>query len=1295
MRKIIALITLFCFCTGAAGVSAAPAGVFVLPAPGQVIGLSPAFHPPLLKGIRVYRQDPFRFDFILDKGDAAASSPEGRETAARLIRYFLASVTIPENDRWVNLSPYEKDRIVPGAFGQTEMGRDLLAQDYILKQITASVLYPDGEVGKEFWARVYAESLKRYGRTDIPVDTFNKVWIVPQTAVVDENRDTAVVVESKLKVMLESDYVAMSHQKDMAESSALAEGVAVTQNEGLMRRGGSQTRPHEPDQQEIAKDILREIIIPILEKEVNEGKNFAALRQVYNSLILATWYKRKIKAGIMGQAYMDRNKIAGIDIADSNEKEKIWSQYVEAFRKGAYNFIKEEIDPLTHALTPRKYFSGGTAFTDHDLAQALKIRPSGAAAIMRDLGSSRSSLETVAVRAQILDGEPGHVVDKSQTIAQLAGQLATLTAAITDDDGLNSQRVALDEVLRQALALLAQQGGLPAISKEDLGRAAFGLVKKLQPLSSRWKEPARSLAISIIGDTGFASPDVKEVLLAIFHDWKEKWRIEKPYQIRETDHFDSVRNAAEALGKLFGAGILGDLLAYRDFRDPVAKHIEEELGASGLAKHSSQILRGVILGLGAIGTPASIKEIFSILKIRNIEAFREDAEPRQKYDPSIILYQNDSRQDLISANEGLVETAAEVLSGIDESIIHQALTQEFDVDALADLLRAYDGHGPREWNMDLIPASETMFKLVLPYLSAEKLVQAMNRLDPKIQARIIRFAPYGLKADVIDRLRADNVIVPGLEQWDTAYLRRQQDMVNTGMSVWPENGRTEDVKTILTHIDGLREQLRRSRSAKYLKDDLDSIFKRIPLLKTVIDGEGGNEARLLAVQRLNVPEMRALLVKETGHAHPFELPFTKGSLVEKIMADVFRLDQDYYVKYLCREVLGDRRAGGISHAQEAAVLYLGLIGDDRALPYLVEQAVNTAVKDLRSFSLEALRKIGSAWAGPYLLALFQETEYESVRKDVIAAFGGIKDEKIEGFLLELKSKNMDPELETAFLYALAGIGNKPATEALFVELEKGLAFVQKVGILDTPHKILHTLAGIDHNLWKILWAKADYQKGAPDAETIWFRGALRRLGIYAVKTALEEDPVITVKVGQYSFNDYDYNGMPTYIGKLFSRLTQLPLEDARRIIEEALPTDDQYVRFLCAMAASMEEYPAVQKLFNDSDRTHRVMAGLPQEVQAEYARLANLQPGLRNNDNKFLTDGPSGMPDEAMSGPGGIDLSADLVGLQVRHHDEDSAQLSFAPAAFQQLQHAAGLEPVIISVKPVTDLKGFFAGTSR
>jgi hypothetical protein len=180
-----------------------------LPAPGTMVTVSPAFFPPVLKGVRVYPAEPFKFDFVVDSGDARLDEDELKQESEKLIKYFLASLAIPKENLWVNLSPYEQDLIIPEEFGTTEMGRDLLAQDYLLKQITASLIYPEDELGRKFWDKIRKEARERYGVADLPVNTFNKVWIVPDKAVVYEKGDVAFVLESHLKVMLEEDYVAL------------------------------------------------------------------------------------------------------------------------------------------------------------------------------------------------------------------------------------------------------------------------------------------------------------------------------------------------------------------------------------------------------------------------------------------------------------------------------------------------------------------------------------------------------------------------------------------------------------------------------------------------------------------------------------------------------------------------------------------------------------------------------------------------------------------------------------------------------------------------------------------------------------------------------------------------------------------------------------------------------------------------------------------------------------------------------------------------------------------------------
>ena len=299
LRANVALGLVFAFLANTFGpIPMAQAQDFYLPAPGVRVNLSPEFNPPILKGIKVNPDDPFRFDFILDQGDSPSLVQRGgqgelKQEATRLIKYFLASLTIPEKDLWVNLSPYEKDRIIPQSFGLTEMGRDLLAEDYMLKQITASLIYPEGETGKKFWKRIYEEAAKKFGTTNIPVNTFNKVWIVPEKAVVYENAKagTAYVVEAKLKVMLEQDYLSMSKHAGVR----VPEGGASPASAGFGEHAG-ETRGQDPNISSLGSQIIREIVIPELTKEVNEGKNFSQLRQVYKTaLFWPPGTKRKLK----------------------------------------------------------------------------------------------------------------------------------------------------------------------------------------------------------------------------------------------------------------------------------------------------------------------------------------------------------------------------------------------------------------------------------------------------------------------------------------------------------------------------------------------------------------------------------------------------------------------------------------------------------------------------------------------------------------------------------------------------------------------------------------------------------------------------------------------------------------------------------------------------------------------------------------------------------------------------------------------------------------------------------------
>ena len=362
IRQTISVILITAFISTSVVIPNTQAQVIpLLPTPGVRVSLSPEFMPAQLAGMTIDPKNALNFDFLIHKGDKALAGTDRQEEYQKLIKYFLASLTIPEQDQWVNLSPYEKQRIIQDSFGKTEMGRDLLTQDYILKQITASLIYPEEHLGQKFWDTVYERAHKEYGTTQVPVNTFNKVWIVPDEAVVYESGNTAYILKSHLKVMLEEDYLSLE------------------KHSGLSSPKSSVGDPDTNKSHALGSQIIKEIILPELEKEVNEGKNFAQLRQIYSGMILATWYKKALKESLLGRIYADKAKVKGVGYSlppggegqGGGSPEHIYQQYLQAFKKGVFNFIKEDVDRYTQETIPRKYFSGG--FEKKGLDRAMVV----------------------------------------------------------------------------------------------------------------------------------------------------------------------------------------------------------------------------------------------------------------------------------------------------------------------------------------------------------------------------------------------------------------------------------------------------------------------------------------------------------------------------------------------------------------------------------------------------------------------------------------------------------------------------------------------------------------------------------------------------------------------------------------------------------------------------------------------------------------------------------------------------------------------------------------------------------
>ncbi len=315
LTVLLAITTVFS--NAAQSLAASSNATANLPLPGKLTEFSQRSSHAVLKGIKIDPQNPFRLEFILDRENSATVS---ENEIGILIEYFLTALTIPEDDLWVNLSPFEQNRIIPEKLGLTELGKDLLRQDYLLKQIAASSTYPEKGAGQKYWQDINNDKIKG------EKGNFSKIWIIPDRATIHEADNSVLITQATLKVMIEADYIAMAEKTQPDSSSSLA--------------------------------AFRRHILPLIEKEVNEGANFASIRQIYHSVILAAWFKQKLKDSIF-RYYLDKRKITGIDPYDETVKEKIFDLYAQAYRKGAYRYIKREFNRSRHAFSRREYYSGG------------------------------------------------------------------------------------------------------------------------------------------------------------------------------------------------------------------------------------------------------------------------------------------------------------------------------------------------------------------------------------------------------------------------------------------------------------------------------------------------------------------------------------------------------------------------------------------------------------------------------------------------------------------------------------------------------------------------------------------------------------------------------------------------------------------------------------------------------------------------------------------------------------------------------------------------------------------------
>lgn len=301
--------------------------------------------PPLVGGVEFPLDDPLKIGFSLlaDATHEMPSAAEQVELQTRLGRYLNTFLVLKGEHVNVNLSPLESYCGLPELLRNTELGRDLLAQDVVLKHFTAAQMHPSTPHGKAFWDRANAipDAGSRF-------ESCFRVWIVPGKVAVRESmkeRKGCVAIEKLgLDVLCEQDYETMRRFRE-ARQMAPAPDRSPQLDAGLI-------------------SLFQELILPEIQKEVSLGPRFGLLRQILSVLVVAKWIMQSqlgealTRAGFIGS---DSPRKYGLTTVEDAVLDSMKQTYLELFGSGVWQHSTLRVHPETGMAERRLYIAGGIA----------------------------------------------------------------------------------------------------------------------------------------------------------------------------------------------------------------------------------------------------------------------------------------------------------------------------------------------------------------------------------------------------------------------------------------------------------------------------------------------------------------------------------------------------------------------------------------------------------------------------------------------------------------------------------------------------------------------------------------------------------------------------------------------------------------------------------------------------------------------------------------------------------------------------------------------------------------------
>ena len=301
----------------------------------------------------------------LEEGDGIMEIEDG---AGNSLISFLTGLSIPENKFWVNLNPWEPDRIIEKDLEATDAGRIMLEADLQMKKDFCKYKDPcTREIGETYWdllddkrEKLINEIMNKHPNeikdiNNVLFQITTRHWIVPSRVNVYEGGNEIYIVNSTLNIYSEPVYEDSTYEFVDQNALFVSRACKDDLSEAVKAYG------------RYAKELEEEMILPLVVHGVNQGKNYSDLRCLYNSLALAQWYKDKYRySPSIFTDFIDSTDLTGLESKSEWNAENIWSDYVKSFAEGEFHCWKNETyQEGDYVITRTKHYSsGGVDFGD-------------------------------------------------------------------------------------------------------------------------------------------------------------------------------------------------------------------------------------------------------------------------------------------------------------------------------------------------------------------------------------------------------------------------------------------------------------------------------------------------------------------------------------------------------------------------------------------------------------------------------------------------------------------------------------------------------------------------------------------------------------------------------------------------------------------------------------------------------------------------------------------------------------------------------------------------------------------